>query len=74
MNIEEIISNALEEDSLAGALSYAAVIETSRAVKEAIRNKESGEMTSQGGLYDTCFLFLFKMILDKWGSKYVKNN
>jgi hypothetical protein len=40
------------------ALLLALINECNRAVEQALKNQASGQRTSEGGLYETCFLHI----------------
>lgn len=63
MKLDQILKNALEKPTLVDALSYVAVWENDRAVHEALRNHENKVRTFEGGLWETCFKFLFGEVL-----------
>jgi len=63
MTFVEIIQNACEQPTLVKALSYAAICENDRAVKQAMENYGSG---ANGAGWDTCFEFLFKELLREY--------
>lgn len=66
MNIIEAVKHACQEPTLADALAWIAVWENDRAVKQAIRNKESGERNPDGSLWDTCFRRCFEEVLAQY--------
>lgn len=66
MNITEALDRACQEPSLLDALTWMAVWENDRAVHQALRNKESGERTPEGGLWETCFRHSFQRLLEHW--------
>ena len=70
MNIDEAVSRACMEPTLAKALSWIAVWETERVVEQALRWKVSGVSTaSHGGGWDTCFEPCFTRVLSEWASR-----
>lgn len=67
MNIDEAVKRALTEPTLAKALSWIAIWEAERAIKQAFRWKETGISTaSHGGGWDTCFEYCFTRVLTEW--------
>jgi hypothetical protein len=71
MNIDQAVARACEEPTLVKALSWIAVWEAERVVKQAFRWKESGGIStaSHGGGYDTCFEYCFTRVLTAWATK-----
>lgn len=70
MNIDEAVTRACEEPSLVKALSWIAVWENDRAVKQAFRWKETGVSTaSHGGGWDTCFELCFERVMKAWNQR-----
>lgn len=57
MNIEEIVKNACEKETLVDALSYAAIWEMERIV-EYVR--------SNPGPWESCFRFCFERVMDRY--------
>ena len=66
MNIKEATNRALQEESLLDAITFMAIWENDRAVKQAIRNYESEERNPDGSMYDTCFRSAFQYLLSKY--------
>jgi hypothetical protein len=67
MNLEEAIKKACQEATLKKALSWIAIWETERVVRQAKKYFETGVSTaSHGGGWDTCFEVLFGMVLDRY--------
>jgi len=66
MNVVEAAKKACEEPTLSEALSWIAVWENDRAVKQALENTKTGNLTGShhGGLWDTCFGVCFDKILE----------
>ena len=65
-NLSDVVTKACEESSLVGALSFVAVWENDRAVKQALRN----EPTVDGKLWDTCFKRCFEEVFRAWVLKH----
>ena len=61
-----IVERACEEPTLADALSWIAVWENDRVVRQALRNEKSGERGVDGSQWDTCFKWLFEQVLNKY--------
>lgn len=57
------IMRACEEKTLAEALTYVAVADCERAIRQAFRNARDGRSDPNGALWDTCFLGLFKSVI-----------
>lgn len=55
MNRQEAVKRACQEPSLSEALSWIAIWETDRAVRQAL---------ATGGLYETCFKVCFDEVLE----------
>lgn len=71
MNIDDAVAKACEEPTLVKALSWIAVWETERVVKQAIQWKETGVSTaSHGGGWDTCFETCFDRVVEVWNKKH----
>lgn len=66
MSFNELVQTACAEPTLAKALSWIAVWENDRVVKQAFRNAAYKERNPDGSLYDTCFEFLFKEVLESY--------
>lgn len=62
MSLKELIAEACEQPTLLKALSWIAVWENDRAVKQALR----GEIGPNGQTWDTTFEFLFKEVMDAY--------
>lgn len=61
--VDELVWVACREPSLAEALSYAAISDCERAIRQAFRNARDGRSDPNGALWDTCFLSLFKQVI-----------
>lgn len=71
MNIDDAVAKACEEPTLVKALSWIAVWETERVVKQAIQWKATGVSTaSHGGGWDTCFETCFDRVFEVWNKKH----
>lgn len=69
MNVDEAVARACAESTLADALSWIAIWDTERAIKQAILWKETGVSTaSHGGGWDTCFKYLFERVLHMYNA------
>lgn len=68
-NIDAAVDRALAEPTLADALVFLAIWENDRAVKQAIKNHESGERAPNGALWETYFALCFKRLLRKYPDK-----
>jgi hypothetical protein len=67
MNIDEAVTWACREASLAKALARIAVWETERVVSQASRSRETGVKTGAScGEWDTCFELCFQRVIDAW--------
>lgn len=67
MNIDEAVLKACEEPTLVDALTWIAVWESERAIRQAERFFKTGESTaSHGGGWDTCFRTCFKRVLERY--------
>ena len=67
LTIDDAVRRACEEPTLADALTWIAVWETERVVKQAKNFFETGVSTaSHGGGWDTCFKYYFKAVLEKY--------
>ena len=67
LTFDEAVNRACGEPTLADALTWIAVWETERVVKQAKRFFETGISTaSHGGGWDTCFGPFFKAVLGKY--------
>lgn len=64
--VDEAVKRSCAELSLAEALSWIAVWETERVVRQAARNILSGERTHVGGLWETMFQHCFSLVLDAY--------
>ncbi len=62
--VDELVWVACREPSLAEALSYAAIMDCERAIRQAFRNARDGRSDPNGALWDTCFLSLFKQVIN----------
>ena len=70
MNVSEAITRAIEEPTLLDALSWIAVWESERVVRQAHAFLDTGERTmgDEKG-WDTMFSYLFKQVDDAWRDK-----
>jgi hypothetical protein len=69
MKIDEAVARACREPTLSDALSWIAVWESERAIRQAIEYTKNGNSTaSHGGGWDTCFKYCFDRVLEKWHS------
>jgi len=67
MNIDEAVSRACEEPTLAKALEWIAVWENDRAVRQALDFVRTGVSTaSDGQKYDTAFRHCFETVFARW--------
>jgi hypothetical protein len=67
MNVDQAIARACQEPTLIRALSWIAIWDTERVVKQAIEWNESGiSMASHGGGWDTCFEYLFVRVQEEY--------
>jgi len=65
MNIDEAVARACREPSLTEALTWIAIWETDRAVKQALEWERTGVSTaSHGGGWDTNFGYLFEHVME----------
>ena len=70
MNIDEAVARSCQEPTLLDALSWIAVWETERVIKQAQRFFETGERTgSNGAGWDTCFRVCFERVIGAWQEK-----
>lgn len=70
MDIDEAVKRACKEPTLHEALVSIAIWENERAIKEALKYYETGEITaSHGGGWDTCFRVCFDMVLKRYAKK-----
>jgi len=64
MNIDEAVIEACKQPTLVDALSYIAVWECERAIKQARGFFQTGESTaSDGKSWDTCFKVCFEKVM-----------
>lgn len=68
MRIDEAVKRACEESTLLDALSWIAVWESDRVVRQAKHFFETGERTGAhpGTAWDTCFEICFKQVFEEW--------
>lgn len=65
--IDELVEKALEQPTLARALSYVATSEHERALRQAFRNARDGQRDpNTGALWDTLFHNLFERTIEAW--------
>jgi len=67
MHYKDTVKVALQKPTLLEALSYVCDVDCDRAVKQALKNTENNHRELDGKLYDTCFTFLLKEVLDSYG-------
>lgn len=65
MKLKEAVDRAVQEPTLVEALTWAAIWENDRAVRQALR----GERGPDGQLWDTCFKLVFQEVMDAWEIK-----
>lgn len=72
MKAHEAVERACQEPTLAEALSWIAVWETERVVRQVREFDRTGVSTASraadGAQWDTCFLVLFKDVLARYGA------
>lgn len=75
MNISEAVKRAIEEPTLLYALSWIAVWESERVVRQAHAFLDTGVRTTgdEKG-WDTMFSYLFKQVDDAWNEKEIARN
>ena len=67
MTFDQLVERAVQEPTLAEALSWVATLENERAIAQAKRALQTGVSTATPGQqWDTCFTFLFNKVLDAW--------
>jgi hypothetical protein len=67
LKIDAAVARACEEPTLVDALSWIAVWESERAIRQAIEWKRTGVSTaSHGGGWDTCFKHCFEAVMARW--------
>ena len=67
MTVVEVAVRACREPTLVKALSWMAIYETERVVRQAIRWRETGVSTAaSGGGWDTCFEACFEAVFAEW--------
>lgn len=64
------LEEALQLPTLAEALSFLALRETERAIRQAFRNARSGERDADGKLWDTMFLHMFRLTIVEYGKRH----
>jgi hypothetical protein len=68
--LDEAVARAMQEPTLAKALSSLAIWETERVVAQVREYDRTGKSTaSHGGGWDTCFEVAFHVLLDQWSKK-----
>lgn len=65
--VDDVIDVACGEPTIADALSYVAIVECERAIRQAFRNARDGRSDPNGALWDTCFLSLFRQVIKVYG-------
>lgn len=73
-NIDAAVKIALTQPSLVAALSWMAVWESERVVRQAIRNTIDDTREADGKRWDTCFEFAFNRLIEKWPSHTVSGD
>ena len=63
---DEAIKTACAEPTLIDALSWIAIWETHRVVRQAFENNSTGARNPDGSLYDTCFKNLFARVIEAY--------
>jgi hypothetical protein len=67
MNVEAAVTRACKEPTLIDALSWIAVWESERVVKQAHAFLTTGTRTgSNGGGWDTCFRRCFVLVMERY--------
>jgi hypothetical protein len=67
LTLDEAVARAMQEPTLAKALSSLAIWETERVVAQVREYDRTGKSTaSHGGGWDTCFELAFRVLLDQW--------
>ncbi len=69
MNLKEAVEAACKEPTLAKALSWIAIWETERVVKQAMRQERGPD----GAMWDTTFEFLFKEVMSVYQAPQAAN-
>lgn len=71
MDAAQAIDRACRESTLLDALSWIAVWESERAIRQAKRFFETGERTGHNPTagWDTCFGYLFGRVMKRWGAR-----
>jgi hypothetical protein len=72
--IDGAAKRACQEPSLVEALSWIAVWDADRAVREAIRHHDAGTRDVDGFGYHTCFLHCFRLVMDLWERERSQSN
>ncbi len=68
VSVPEAIATALKQPTLVDALSWIAIWDTERTVRQALRNvgPDNRKETGHGGLWETTFKLLFEQVLEQW--------
>jgi len=67
VKLEEAVIRACSEPTLVDALSWIAVWDSERAVRQAIEHSRTGVSTAHhGGGWDTCFKHCFELVFERW--------
>lgn len=66
MNPFEAAEQACQEPTLLDALTWIAVWECERAIKQAHAYKLTGVSTAAQGGWDTCFKLCFSLVMQAW--------
>ncbi len=66
MSLNEAVDRACAEPTYLRALSWMADWECDRAIRQALRQKETGISTAAHGLWDTCFDHCFRAVALRW--------
>lgn len=70
MNLEEAVNRACQEPSLVEALTWIAVWESERAIKQAVEYDRTGIRTGSGdAAWDTCFRVCFTSVMKAWSAR-----
>jgi hypothetical protein len=69
LNLTQAVARAVQEPTLLDALSWIAIWDNDRAVRQAFRGVRD---PNSGALWETNFLFLFKQVTEAWNAKVVR--
>ena len=62
----EAVEKACQQPTLVDALSWIAIWETERVVRQAHLFFTTGERTPDGAGWETCFKHLFSRVMERW--------